>query len=72
MIKRVNALTLHHNHMARKGSRQKKARVPKKSDRVGLSTTATTPTTTEEAPKKSMTQQEREMRRLMGTEGNKT
>ena len=58
--------------MARKGTKQKKARAPKKCNRVGLSTTATTPTTNAEAPKKSMTQQEREMRRLMGTEGNKT
>ena len=72
MIKRVNALTLHHNHMARKGSRQKKARVPKKNDRVGLSTTASTPTTTKEAPKKTEAYYERELRRLMGAKVTKT
>ena len=71
MIKpRTHQLNL--NQMAKKGHQQKKARVPKKSNRVGLSTTATTPTTTEEAPKKSMTQQERQMKRLMGNRVWKT
>ena len=61
--------------MARKGTRQKKARAPKKSDRVGLSTTATTPTTpttTTEAPKKTEAYYEREIRRLMGAKVSKT
>ena len=58
--------------MARKGTRQKKARAPKKSDRVGLSTTATTPTTTTEAPKKTEAYYEREIRRLMGAKVKKT
>lgn len=58
--------------MARKGTRQKKARAPKKSDRVGLSTTATTPATTEEAPKKSMTPEERALNQLMPNRVAKT
>ena len=64
--------------MARKGQRQKKARAPKKSNRVGLSTTAstattaTTPTTTTEAPKKTMAWHDRELRRLMGAKVKKT
>ena len=58
--------------MARKGSRQKKARVPKKSNRVGLSTTATTPTTTKEAPKKTEAYWDRKIRRLMGAKASKT
>ena len=58
--------------MARKGQRQKKARVPRKSNRVGLSTTASTPTTTAEAPKKSRTNYEKELRRLMGAKVSKT
>ena len=58
--------------MARKGQRQKKARAPKKCNRVGLSTTATTPTTTTEAPKKTMAWHDRELRRLMGAKVKKT
>ena len=58
--------------MARKGTKQKKARAPKKCNRVGLSTTATTPTTTTEAPKKTEAWYERELRRLMGAKVSKT
>ena len=58
--------------MARKGQRQKKARAPKKSNRVGLSTTATTPTTAAEAPKNPRTTYDKELRQLMGLRAAKT
>ena len=58
--------------MARKGTKQKKASAPKKCNRVGLSTTATTPTTTTEAQKKTEAWYERELRRLMGAKVSKT
>ena len=61
--------------MARKGHRQKKAGAPKKCNRIGLSTTATTattPITTTEAPKKTMAWHDRELRRLMGAKVKKT
>ena len=58
--------------MARKGTKQKKASAPKKCNRVGLSTTASTPTTTAEAPKKTEAWYARELRRLMGAKVSKT
>ena len=58
--------------MARKGTRQQKGRTPKKCNRVGLSTTASTPTATSEAPEKSRTRYEKELRQLMGAKVAKT
>ena len=58
--------------MAKKGHRQKKARAPRKSNRVGLSTTASTPTTPTAAPKKTRLQYHKELRRLMGLGVSKT
>ena len=58
--------------MARKGQRQKKARAPKKCNRVGVSTTATTHTTTTQAPKNPRTTYDKELRQLMGLRAAKT
>ena len=56
--------------MAKKSHRQKKARAPRKSNRVGLSTPASTPTFTTE--KKRVEFYDRELRRLMGAKVSKT
>ena len=58
--------------MARKGQRQKKARAPRKSDRVGLSDKASTTNSTARPPKKTEEDWNRELRRLMGTKVSKT
>ena len=70
MISQANTLTLHHDRMTRKNTRQKKARTPRKSDRVGLSAPASTPTFTTE--KKRIDFYDRELRRLMGAKVSKT
>ena len=58
--------------MAKKGHRQKKARAPRKSNRVGLSTTASTHTITVETPKMRETKLDKELKALLGAKITKT
>ena len=53
--------------MARKGHRQRKARTPRKSNRAGLSSKASTDSTATEPPNRIEKQLNRELRRIFGT-----